>query len=264
MSYTNYNYSFRRNKFAEPSQLTSNANLWTPTVDQKHMLGCIYETNQDEEYRYCKNGATQLAKSLLVAAEAIDGQQVCTIQTNYGADKGATDFSFLATTGSAISDHELIDGYLLVSDGGTAMGDLYVIKDNVWTTGDTVMRVSIADAGGLRNAILATDDVSFFKNLFRDVIVKPTTLTGPILGATTTIIPVNYYFWAKTKGVTSLLVDNGDTIVTGEPVGHIDGSGTAGSIGLVATHATDIVLGVAWFVSTADEAALINLSIPGI
>ena len=264
MSYTNYNHSFRRNRLAEPAQLTANANLWTPTVDQKHMLGCIYETNQGDEYRYCKNGSTAIGKQLLICTEAIDGQQVCTIQTAYGADEGATEFSFLATTGSAISDHELIDGYLLVNDGGDAMGDLYTIKDNEWTTGDTVMKVSIADEGGLRNAILATDDVSFFKNRFRDVIVKPTTLTSPIVGATTTIITASYYFWAKTKGVTALLVDAGDTIVVGEPVGHIDASGTAGSIGLVATAATDICLGTAWFVSTTAESALINLRIPGV
>jgi hypothetical protein len=109
-----------------------------------------------------------------------------------------------------------------------------------------------------------TDDVTIIKNQFRDVNVKPTTLTAPIVGATLTIIPASYYFWAKTKGVTALIVDDSDTIVVGEPVGHIDGSATPGSIGLVATAASDIVLGTCLYPSTTVEAALINLKIPGI
>jgi len=264
MSYTNYNHDYRRNKLAEPAQLVAAANLWTPTVDQKHMLGCIYETNQGDRFKYCKNGTTAIAKAYLIAAEAIDGDQACTVQTLYGADAGDTVFSILATTGSAISDDELVDGYLLVSDGGAAMGDLYTIKSNKWTTGDTVMQVTIADAGGLRNAIAATDDVSFFKNQCRDVIVKPATLTAPIMGATTTIVTASYYFWAKTKGVTAVLCDESDTIVVGEPVGHIDGTTAAGCIGLVSTHASDTVLGTCLFPSAVSEATLINLDIPGI
>ena len=263
MSYTNYNHDYRRNKLAEPAQLVAAANLWTPTVDQKHMLGCIYETNQGDRFKYCKNGTTAIAKAYLIAAEAIDGDQACTVQTLYGADAGDTVFSILATTGSAISDDELVDGYLLVSDGGAAMGDLYTIKSNKWTTGDTVMQVTIADAGGLRNAIAATDDVSFFKNQCRDVIVKPGTLTSPMLGVTTTIIPISYYFWAKVKGVTTIIRDNSSTIVVGEPVGHIDGTTDIGCIGLVATAATDTVVGTCLFASANDEATLVNLQIPG-
>ena len=265
MSYTNYNYDFRRNKLAEPAQLTSYANLWTPTVDQKHMLGCVFETNQGDKYRYCKNGTTALAKAVLVASEAIDAQQVGQVQTAYGVSAGEVTFQILCTTGNGISNDELIDGYLLVNDGGATMGDSYVIRKNKWITSDTVMEVTIADAGGLRNAIAATDDVSYFKNRFLDVIVKPTTLTSPIVGATTTIVPASYYFWAKAYGVTAILTDvDGDVLVAGEPAGHDDTVGAEGTIGLAGTHAEDIVLGTAWFVSTDDECALINLDIPGI
>ena len=196
------------------------------------------------------------------AAEATDAQQKATVQTLYGADAADKVFSVLATTGHGITDGELIDGFVLINDGGAAMGDLYIVKDNTFVTDDTVISITIADEGGLRNAIAATDDVSFFKNPYRDVIVKPTTLTGPIVGATLTIIPADYYFWAKIRGITALICDAGDTIVEGEPVGHIDGSATEGSIGLVATHATDVVLGTCMYPSTSLEATLIRLDIP--
>jgi hypothetical protein len=169
----------------------------------------------------------------------------------------------LATTGSGINDGDLVDGYLLVSDGGDAMGDFYTIKKHKWTTGDTVMRVEIADAGGLRNEIEATDDVTIWKNQCRDVIVKPSTLTGPIIGVTLTIIPASYYFWAKVKGIVAVIMDDGDDVVIGEPVGHIDGSTGVGTIGLVSTAATDNVLGVCIYDSAVDEAGLVNLHIAG-
>ena len=265
MSFTNYNHEYRRNKLAEPAQLTDNADLWTPTVDQKHMLGAIFETNQGDEYRYCRADSTEIAKALLVQTPAYDDDQTCKVQTLYGADAGSTVFTVLATTGNGISDDELVDGYVLVSGTAVpAMGDLYIIKHNTWTTGDTVMRIEIADAGGLRNAIAATDDVSYFKNQFMDVIVKPTTLTAPIVGCTTTIIPASYYAWIKTKGVTSILRDETDTIIVGDPVGHIDATTAVGCIGLVATSATDVILGTCLFPSAVSEATLINLQIPGV
>ena len=266
MSYSNYNHLYRRNKLAEPAQLTDDADLWTPTVDQKYMLGSIFETNQGDEYRYCRADGTAIAKAVLVCTPAFDTQQVAKEQTSYGADAGEVVFEVHAATGSEISDDELVDGYCLISDGGAAMGDLYIIKRNTWVVADvdTLMRVEIADAGGLRTAIAATDDISFFKNQFMDVIVKPATLLAPIMGATTTIIPASYYAWIKTKGVTSILCDNNNTLIVGEPVGHIDGTTAIGTIDLVATAATDTILGTCLYPSAVDEATLINLQIPGV
>ena len=266
MSYENYNNSFRRNKLAEPAQLLSAVDLWTPTATQKNMLGCIFETNQGDEYRYCKNGGTALAKAVIIQAEAYDAQQVGPAQAGYAHAAGAVTFSILCTTGSTIVDDELIEGHLLVNDGAVAMGDLYTIKSNKWLTGDTVMEVTIADAGGLRNAIVVGDDISFFKNQFNDVIVKPAAaLTACILGVTLTIVPANYYFWAKTKGVTSVLTDgDGDAIVVGEPVGHTDAIGDAGEIARATAIATATRMGICLFPSVDNEACLVNLEIYGI
>jgi len=263
MSYSNYNHTYRRNRLSEPAQLLSAANLWTPTSDQKYMIGAIFETDQGERYKYCKNAATEIAKANLIQASAPDPQQKANLQTAYGESAGESKFDILVATGSGISDDDLIDGYLLVSDGGAAMGDLYTIKDHKWTTGDTVMSVTIADAGGLRVAIAATDDLTIWKNQCRDVIVKPTTLTGPIIGVTTTIVTASYYFWAKCKGFCSVICDSADDILIGNPVGHIDAATDAGAMGLITDATIDCVLGVCAYDSAVSEAGLFNLDIAG-
>jgi len=247
----------------EPAQMTALADIWTPTVDQKHMLGAVYETDQGERYKYCKADSTQIAKAVLIQSSAPDAQQKASTQTAFGASAGDKKFNALFTTGSGISDGDLVDGYLLVSDGGAAMGDLYTIKTHKFTTTDTVMSIEIADAGGLRTAIAATDDLTIWKNQCRDVIVKPAVLTAAIIGVTLTIIPASFYFWAKTKGIVSVLMDNGDDVVIGDPVGHIDSGTAVGTIGLVSTFATDILLGVCLYDSAVDEAGLVNLNIAG-
>jgi len=263
MSYTNYNHEYRRNKLREPAQLTSDADLWTPTSTQKHMLGCIFETNDGREFRYCKNDSTEIAKAQVIAAQVVDAQQKGKVQTSYGAAAGSVKFDAVFTTGSLITDDELIDGWLLVNDGSTAaMGDLYIIKHNTWITGDTIMRIEIADAGGLRNVLAATDDLTIIKNQYHEVVVKPTTLVAPIVGVTVSLVPASYYFWAQTRGVCSVFMDDGDDVLVGDPVGHIDASTAEGAVGLVASAATDCILGTCIYDGAVSEAGLINLLIP--
>ena len=64
MSYSNYNHEARRSRLAEPSQLTSVANFWTPTTDKKHMLGAIFDTDDGRRFRYQQNGAVALTIAL--------------------------------------------------------------------------------------------------------------------------------------------------------------------------------------------------------
>ena len=247
MSYSNYNHNSRRSKLAEPAQLVTTADLWTPTAAQYHMLGAEYATDDGRTFRYCLNGSTEIAKNLVIQSELIDAQAVDILQTGKTAAVGDTVLDLLITTANGLVDGDLVDGWIIVNQGTSATdeGDMYVVKSNKYTTSDTAIKIEIADAGGIRNAIAATSNITFVKNIYRDVIVKPTTLTGVMLGVTLTIVPLNQYFWAQTRGAASVIIDTGDSIVVGEPLGHIDGSGTAGSLGLVATAATDSVVGTA-------------------
>jgi hypothetical protein len=215
-------------------------------------------------WRYCKNGGTLLAKALMTVSPIHDAQALAIIQTGYGADAGATRFDCLITTANAITDGELIDGTLLVNDGGVAMGDSYIIKNNYWTTSDTVINIEIADQGGLRAAIAATDDLSFLKHKCHEVIVAPTTQTngGPAIGVPNVAVTASYYFWAQYRGECPMILDTTDTIVVGEPCGRAGTLDVAGTVGLVANDGTDAVWGTCVYASTNAEAAIVNLMLP--
>ena len=271
MSYTNYNTDFRSNKLviAAGARLEGHGHagpaLWNPQATQQHFLGRILELDDGtgRRFKYMKNGGTAIANARVVAAEAVDDQQKDTLQTAYAQTAGSEVVDVLATTGNGISDHDMIGGFLFVNQsaaGALEAGDMYIIKDNVWVTGDTVLRLQIADQGGIRTAIAATSNLTIAKNLYHDVIIKPTTLTGPMLGVTRSIIPANYYFWAQFDGPCTCIIDTGDTVVAGEPVGHIDGSGTAGSVGLVSTFATDNMVGRLLVWADGADFALIDLT----
>lgn len=271
MSYTNYNTSFLRNKLIIPvgGRLdgVGGPALWNPSADQRHGLGRILELDDGTNrfFKYLENGATEIAKARMVASEATDPQTKDTLQAGYTQDVGDSVIDILTTTGNAINNGDLINSWLFVNqtaDGAGAAGDCYLINNNEWVTEgvDTVLRLRLADQGGIRNAIAATANLTIVKNKNKDVIVKPTTLTGPMIGVTLATVPVGYFFWAQFAGPTVCIVDTGDTLIAGEPVGHIDGSGTAGSIGLVSTFAEDNMVGHLLTWADGADFALVDLT----
>lgn len=263
MSYDNYNKTFARNKITCKSFLDAQ-HLFTPTAAQKHGLGRILEIDDGtgRMWRYCKDSGTGSAKALAQCAEPVDAQQLGNVQTAYGVSVGERKFDVLVATGSAISDHELVDGILWVNATGTAEGDYYIIKDNYWITGDTVMMVEIADEGGVRTAIAATDDISFIKNICRDTKLNPTTQDAIVVGIANVTVAAGYYYWAQYRGPCAVTVDASDTIVAGEPCGKAGTAGTAGAVGLVANDGTDAVWGTCICTITGGESAMVQLLLP--
>jgi len=263
MSFTNYNCTHRRNKISLAPGARMD-NLHTAEATQKFALGTILELDDGtgRKFRYCKNGGSSLSKALMTVACLLDAQQLAYVQTGYGVAADVIRFDVRAATGHTITDHELIDGTLLVNDGGTSMGDMYHINDNYFTTDDTVINVELAEP--IRNAVVATDDFTFIKNKCMDVIVAPTTQTngGQAVGVARCTVAVGYYFWAQYRGYCAILVDNGDTIVVGEPCGTPGTHGTPGGVGLVANDGTDEVWGTVAYASTGDEAAIVDLMLP--
>ena len=268
MSYSNYNYADgRRNRISGPAQLNTSADIFNPTADQKHALGLELDLNDatGRKFRYCKNGAEALIKAEFVQTPAHDAQSIAsTIQTGneaYGATAGAMTFDVIVATGSGISTNSLKDGWLIISDGGTAMGDMYLIKSNKWTTSDTILSVTIADAGGLRNAIAATDDASFIPSMYRDVIVTTEVPAGGPVGVPLVGVTANYYFWAQYRGYCPVLTDDTDTIVVGDPVMlSVDNTAASdGHVALVDGSADDFIVGNCVFSGAVDECSIIDL-----
>jgi hypothetical protein len=265
-----YNYDFtygRRNRIIGPAKLTSDADIFTPTSDQKYTLGLELDMNDatGRRFVYCKNGATALGKSKFVQTPAHDAQSIAsTIQTGYGVSASETKFDILVATGSGITANSLRDGWMIVSDGGTAMGDMYLIKSNKWTTSDTVLNVTIADQGGLRNAIAATDDVSFIPTKYKDVIVTTEAPAGGPVGVPLVDVTANYYFWAQCAGYAPVFTDDTDTIVVGDPVMlSVDNTAASdGCVALVDASADDYVVGNCVFAGAVSECSIIDIRLP--
>jgi hypothetical protein len=262
----NYNYDFtqgRRNRIVGPSQLVSSANIFTPTSDQKYTLGLELDLNDGtgRKFRYCEAAGTALSKCLLNTSAAQDAQAITsTAQTAYGVAAGETKFDVLLTTGNAWVADDLIDGWMLVSDGGTAMGDFYMIKANKWTTSDTVMNVEIADEGGIRNAIAATDDIILFQSKYANTVVAAVNAVAPLVGVSLADVTASYYYWAQYRGICPVLVDDTDTIVAGDAV-MCSGS-VVGTVALVDASADDIIVGTCIHAQAVNECALIDLMLP--
>jgi len=214
-------------------------------------------------FRYCQNSSTAiLAKALVNSSAALDAEAITS--TNQGAtyvhDAGEVTFNILLTTGNDWSDDDLIDGWLLVSDGGTAMGDMYMIKSNEWVTSDTVMKVTIADEGGLRNAITADEDIICFQSKYANTVVSATNPVSGMVGVSLANVPKSYYYWAQYRGYAPVLSDDADTVVVGDTVTLSDS--VAGTIHINDAATDDVIVGNCVHSGAVNEPSIVDLMLP--
>ena len=269
MSYTNYDCTYRRNKITLPPGARMDS-LFTPTSDKKFALGTILEMDDGtgRMFRYCYNGAVALTRCFMGASEAPHANGYEIAQTGYDFANGDQVISILLTTGHGYADDELIDGFLYFGKSptdGFTVGDFYIIKSNKITTSDTVMKIEIADEGGLRLSTAATSDdneISVMKNPYHSVVVNPTSQAAIVVGVPLVDVAINYYYFAQYRGPCPLIVDDGETIVIGEPVGKPGTAGDTGACGVVANDGTDCVWGTVMQIAATDEPAIVNLMLP--
>jgi len=229
--------------------------LWTPTVDQKHRIGERYEDAQGRVWRYISNNTTELAAGLMTAAETIDAEALNETQTGYTTSIGDTSIRALLSTGNALSNGELQDGWLSVVSS-TGLGYVYAIANNTWITSDTVMHIELYDP--IRVATSATSVFTFCKNPWRDVVVNPTTSVTKAAGVSTCVIPASYYGWVQTRGPCGMLRDTSETLVLGCYGGMAATCNVAGAVGLPA-EATLQLWGKVLSIAADAQTAIIDL-----
>jgi len=261
MNYPNYNHEFQRNKVSEPAQPFGDSNIFTPTIDQRNWLGRIWDFNNGDRFRYQKDGGSGITRAHMAATYPPDAELEDELQGSYGVSVGETKFDMKVTTGSGLLDHELTDGIMLVNTAGASgAGDMYIIKDNTWITGDTILYIEIADNGGIRTVIDATENITLVKNKYRDVAVHATDRDAVAIGVPLVDVTADYYFWAKTRGAAPLLVDTGDSPAIGGPIGEPTGTASvAGACGVINADGTDAIWGRVLYAAAADDYALVDL-----
>jgi hypothetical protein len=224
------------------------------SATQAYPLGTKLESRDGRVWRYAYAGGVQLSPALMTQSEAIAAEAINEVQTGYTTDIGDTTITILLTTSSGILDGDLVGGWLLITDG-TGEGHYYRIASNTWTTGDTVMQLTLHEP--ILVATEATTEVTVIKNLYNGAIVAPTTLTGICIGVPNLTVTANYYFWAQRRGPCAMVVDTGETLVVGQPVGYPETIAVAGAAGIPTV--TDHVWGTVIQIGAAGESAMIDL-----
>ena len=244
--------------------LYANRDIWHPTASKYFPLGAIAESRDGRRWRYCEEAGNALAIAVITQAAAETANWTYTAQTNTPDVWVAGDKQITVVADSTAAAHDLIDGYVYVPDG-TGEGNLYLIRDNKVGTANATsgydIVIDIADAGGIRTAIIAASDVTIWKNKYKDTIIFPTDPTGPCTGVTMTAVTAGYFYWAQTRGYCPVLMGTTDTIVIGDPVSA--GNTTAGGCALMDVAADgDVLLGYCAKAPVADaDYAVIDLCI---
>lgn len=235
--------------------------IYEESATQKHHVGTKLIYPDGRVFRYAKNGAVALSKSLMTCGATIQTQANNEAQATSGTSQeiGDLEVTVDVTTGGTWVENAYAEGFLYVNDG-TGEGDIYkIVANKINASDDTLLTVQLETP--LRTAWAAGTEVTLVKSNWQDIVVLPTTATLPPAGVPLIDVTANYYCWVQTGGYCPIIVDASDTIVAGEPAGKPGTDGAAGTIGLVANDGTDAVWGIVVYESTAGEKALIDLKL---
>jgi hypothetical protein len=218
-----------------PSNAVPDSYIYASTADQKYALGTLLDLEDGRRFRYAKNGAVILYKALMAQAAALEAKWESEVQTAKTAAVGDYDIPVLITTGSSLAANEWDEGWLICESGlAAAIGDMYKIASH--TVHATAVTVTIQDPGGVRTALDANQVCTIIRSPYQAVVVSTaTTLSGLAVGVPLVDIPISYFGWLQTRGPCPLIVDTGETLLLGEPVGYTSaGITVAGTCGKTA------------------------------
>lgn len=190
-------------------------------------------------YAKCDTGTALIAGDLIQSA-AQGGAGTSTGDRNLAiataSAKGANFGYATLSTGSTVVANAYKDGYYIVSDGSAVQGcgQMKKILSHPATTacGQSV-KFTFTDT--LEVLISTSAKAGIIKNLYDDVIIAPTTMTGVAVGVTPVAVPVaTPYFWVQTWGLCPLEIKTAMTAGTtvmrdaaGAGTGGIASSGAA-------------------------------------
>jgi hypothetical protein len=235
--------------------------IYDESITQQFALGTKMIFDDSRVFRYAKNGGVALTRALMCQSAVEESKFVAIAQTGYAQVVGTVDITVLVTTGSSAAENALANGTMVANKvSPTTVGDTYhIIASKLRAADDTAMDLKL-EWPGIRNAIAATGELSLAYSPWYNLVVHPvTTATSCAAGVPLIDVTINYYFWAQTGGPCPLVVDTGDTIVIGAPVGVPGTNAVAGACG--ARQSTRIEWGRTMSIATGDEPALIYLTL---
>lgn len=233
--------------------------VYEESATQKHKLGTKLIYPDGRIFRYAKAGEA-LSKALMTSAQ--ENYAYCDAETQStsgtSVEVGDIEITIDVTTGGTWTENAFAGGWIVNTSGtATCIGDIYKVVANKIQSTDTLMTVQLETP--IRVAWDASSVIYMMKNAYMDVEPFPTTPVGTATGIPLIDVTSGYYFWAQRGGYAPCIVDDGETIVMGDAVGHPATVADEGACGVVA--ATDHVWGYVVMTAAIDAAALIDLTI---
>ena len=233
--------------------------VYEESSTQEYQLGTKLVYPDGRVFRYAKAGEA-LSKALMTSAQ--ENYAYCDAETQStsgtSVEVGDIEITIDVTTGGTWTENNFAGGFIVNTSGtATCIGDIYKVVANKITATDTKMKVQLETP--IRVAWDASSVIYMMKNPYMDVEPFPTTPVGTATGIPLIDVTSGYYFWAQRGGYAPCIVDDGETVIMGDAVGHPATVADEGACGVVA--ATDHVWGYCVMTAAIDAAALIDLTI---
>lgn len=222
-------------------------------------LGRFIDFEDGRKFRYCKASGA-ITKGHMAAAGAVVANDNTVTQTGMTVtiSNGYVGETVIKVLLGAATTLNLYEDGLFVVEGGTGLGQCHRIKSNKAGGASVAVPCELTLYDPLVVALDATSIISLTKNKYKDVVVAPVTVVREPIGVPLITITTLYYFWAQTRGHCAIVVDTGDTILTGDYV--MNGSTVPGAVEPVtATDVTVVPFGIAVQIAAADTYATIDL-----
>ena len=224
----------------------------TTSATEQYTLGTEL-IKKDQKWRYCKNGAVELAPGKLVQASLLLANHHDVTPANTTAGSKTVSITLGATAATA---NQYAGGFLQVDDGA-GEGFMYRVASHPAADGGAAVVVTLEE-GIVVALAAASSKVTLIANPWSGLLVGAAALTAHTIGVATSTVPVDNFFWAQVGGPCSILADGALT------VGHgvVRSDNAAGAVETSAAD-TDTLQPIGVCIGTAETAeyAAVHLTI---
>lgn len=234
--------------------------IYEESATQLYYIGTKLVYNDGRKFRYGGVGGSAIYKALMMQSSVMLSYMTAQTQTALTQSVGDQEITTLITTGSGAALDDFAQGFMCVDSGdAAAIGDIYRILSSKVGSTDTEFTLLLERV--IRTALTASAVLTFVKNKYQDLIVVPqaTGVTAPIAGVPLIDMTADYFGWFQTRGYAPLIVDTGEDINEGDPVGEPAAYAVDGTCGVQVTLLPR--WGVCVHDAVAGAAAIIDLEI---
>jgi len=187
-----------------PQKLMFSQGIYQASSVRKELLGAMRIMDRGRVLRYCQNGAVALVPGKPTQSPAgIANHQNC---ANVGTTTAVGSTQVTITLGAtAVTADQYAGGQLLVN-AGTGLAHQYEIESHPAIALSASGIITLKEP--LRAALAATDTkLTLVYNEYAVNVVSTGSTTNPT-GLPNNNVPIGYYYWTQTRGITGGFVTN--------------------------------------------------------